>query len=117
MVVYGSSDCAPQNIDTGWLGSSRVFRGHGDIRNLYEVPLDELKNVSDQSAEEGVAAPLPCAVSCISVSVDGSADDRRGIAAGCLASGVSLSSRASLALPGITGAEASDFLVSHSESW
>jgi len=100
----------PNILSRGGWAPPTYFEATGDVLNLYEVPLDELNNVSDQSAEEGVPAPLPCDVGCIRVSVDGSADDRRGIAAGCVASGVSLSTRASLALPGMTGAEASELL-------
>ena len=69
-----------------------------------------LKDVSEESAEEGESAPQQSGVSCIRVSVDGSSDDRRGIGAGCVASGVSMTMRASLALPGIMGAEASELL-------
>ena len=46
----------------------------------------------------------------IEVHVGGSADDRQGIAAGCYVAGEFRASRASLALPGMTGAEASEFL-------
>ena len=41
---------------------------------------------------------------------DGSAHDRRGVAAGCLASELGLAVRASLALLGMTGAESSELL-------
>ena len=100
----------PKLLSRGGWAPPTYFEPIGETIDLYEVPLHELKLVSDQSAEEGVAAPLPCDVGCIRVSVDGSADDRRGIAAGCLAIGVSLTMRASLALPGITGAESSELL-------
>jgi len=46
----------------------------------------------------------------IEVHVGGSADDGQGIAAGCYVAGEFRASRASLALPGMTGAEASEFL-------
>ena len=53
--------------------------------------------------------PLPCDLD-IRVYVDGSTDDGRGIAAGCLATSLCLSMRASLALPGMTGGESSELL-------
>ena len=100
----------PKILSRGGWAPPTYFEATGDTLSLYEVPLDELVQVSNQSAEEDLAAPLPCDVGCIRVYVDGSADDRRGIAAGCVASGVGLSTRASLALPGMTGAEASELL-------
>ena len=93
----------------GWAPPSYFEPPFGRII-LFEVPLHVLTDVSEESAEEGGSAPHPSGVSCIRVSVDGSADDRRGIAAGCVASGVSMTTRASLTLPGITGAEASELL-------
>jgi len=93
----------------GWAPPSYFEPPFGRII-LFEVPLHVLTDVSEESAEEGGSAPHPSGVSCIRVSVDGSPDDRRGIAAGCVASGVSMTTRASLTLPGITGAEASELL-------
>ena len=93
----------------GWAPPSYFEPPFGRII-LFEVPLHVLTDVSEVSAEEVGAAPHPSDVSCIRVSVDGSPDDRRGIAAGCVASGVSMTTRASLTLPGITGAEASELL-------
>ena len=100
----------PKILSCGGWAPPSYFEATGDVINLYEVPLDVLKDVSEESAEEGESAPQQSGVSCICVSVDGSSDDRRGIAAGCVASGVSMTMRASLALPGITGAEASELL-------
>ena len=100
----------PRILSCGGWAPPTYFEATGDVINLYEVPLDVLMDVSEESAEEGGSAPLQSGVSCIRVSVDGSSDERRGIAAGCVASGVSMSTRASLALPGITGAGASELL-------
>ena len=66
--------------------------------------------------EECVSQPVDAAVLAlvpsvsIRVFVDGSTDDFQGFAAGCLIAGVDNASRASLALPGMTGAEVSELL-------
>ena len=49
----------PKILPRGGWAPPAYFEPTRDTRKLYEVPLDELKHVSDQSAEEGVAAPLP----------------------------------------------------------
>ena len=107
-----SEDALPRVLTRGGWAPPEYFVATGRTLNLYDVPTDELEGVSAQSALQGVAAPLPCGVGGVRVSVDGSVDDRRGIAASCLLSGVSLSNRVSLALklPGVAGAEASVLL-------
>ena len=72
----------PKILSCGGWAPPSYFEATGDVINLYEVPLDVLKGVSSESAEEGEPAPLQSGVSRIRVSVDGSTDDRRGIAAG-----------------------------------
>jgi len=100
----------PRILSRGGWAPPQYFEPTGETIDLYEVPLAELTPVSDQSADQGAAAPLPSYVGCIRVFVDGSADDRRGDAAGCLAPELFLAVRASLALPGMTGAESSELL-------
>ena len=85
----------------GW-APPNYFEGIGENVTLYEVPLSRLEGVYE---DEGP----PTAIG-VSVFVDGSVDPYRGIAAGCLFSGACISSRASLALDGITGAETSELL-------
>ena len=121
MQILESSDSAPwwhlvrgtalpKILPRGGWAPPAYFEPTGDTLKLYEVPVDELGRVSDQSAKGGVAAPLPCDVGCIRVHVDGSADDRRGIAGACLARSLCQTLSASLALPGMTGAECSALL-------
>ena len=88
----------------GWAPPT-AFQATEYSKTLYEVPLSELQGVSEP-AEETVLMPA----SGIRVYVDGTTDDQHGIAAGCLSSGAYISSRASLALTGITGAETSELL-------
>lgn len=88
----------------GWAPPT-AFQATECTETLYEVPLSELQGVSEP-AEETVLMPA----SGIRVYVDGSTDDGQGIAAGCLIAGEYISSRASLALPGITGSETSELL-------
>ena len=70
---------------------------------LHEVPVREILGVS-------VSPQLTLDLPGVRVFEDGSADQGSGIAAGCLVSGMYLSSRASLALPGMTGSAASELL-------
>ena len=91
-------------LDRGGWAPPTFFEATGCTRMLYEVPVRDIlgASVSPQQA----ASCLPG----VRVFVDGSADQGSGIAAGCLVSGEYLSSRASLALPGMTGSEASELL-------
>lgn len=99
----------PKILKRGGWAPPVYFEPTGESIEMYEVPVDELTLVSDQSAQVQVLPPLPCDLD-IWVYVDGSTDDGRGIAAGCLATSDCLSMRASLALPGMTGAESSALL-------
>ena len=99
----------PKILKRGGWAPPVYFEPTGGLIEMYEVPVDELTLVSDQSAQVEVPPPLPCDLD-IRVYVDGSTDDGRGIAAGCLATSLCLSMRASLALPGMTGGESSELL-------
>ena len=66
----------PRILSRGGWAPPQYFEPTGETIDLYEVPLAELTLVSDQSADQGAAAPLPFYVGCIRVFVDGSADDR-----------------------------------------
>ena len=104
-------DALPAILTRGGWAPSVYFEATGDTIDLYEVPLDKLRPVSDQSAAEEVAAPLPLTdQECICVHVYGSADDGRGIAAACHSSALRDNLCASLALPGMTGSECSALL-------
>ena len=93
----------------GWAPPS-VFSATRSAWLLYEdeVPLNELQRVFDP-AEEAALRGLTLSGG-IRVHVGGSADDRQGIAACCLISGESTESHVSLALPGMTGVDASELL-------
>ena len=97
----------PKVLSHGGWAPPVAFDATGDYHTLYEVPLSELECVSEP-VQEAVLALVPSG--CIRVFVAGSTDDRQGIAAACLIAGVYSASRASLALPGMTGAEASELL-------
>ena len=91
----------------GWAPPD-FFASAGYTEVLHEVPLDVLHSNVSQSEEEAVLASMPAVGLC--VFVDGSADHLQGIAAGFFQAGVYQGTMASLALPGITCAEASELL-------
>ena len=86
----------PKVLTHGGWAPPVAFDATGECQTLYEVPLS--LNVYLKPAGG------------ILVFVDGSTDDRQGIAAGSLIAGLCSASRASLALPGMTGAESSELL-------
>ena len=102
----------PKILSRGGWAPSVYFESTGDPVDLYEVPLDKLRPGSAQSAAEEVVAPLALTDwRCIRVHVYGAADDRRGICAACFSRDFDdRDLYASLALPGMTGAECSTLL-------
>ena len=98
----------PKVLTHGGWAPPVAFDATGGYQTLYEVPLSELECVSEP-VEEPALALVPA--NCTRVFVDGSTDAQQGIAAACLISGEPQASRASLAIPGMTCAEASELLV------
>ena len=100
-----AADEVTRVLDSGGWAPPTFFETTGCSRMLHEVPVREILGVSvSPQLTRGMDLPG------VRVFVDGSADQGSGIAAGCLVSGEYLSSRASLALPGMTGSEASELL-------
>ena len=100
-----AADEVTRVLDSGGWAPPTWFETAGCSRILHEVPVREILGVS-VSPQLTRSMDLPG----VRVYVDGSADQGSGIAAGCLVCGEYLSSRASLALPGMTGSEASELL-------
>ena len=94
----------PQIFQCGGWAPPSFFVEAGYTRTLRQVPVSELRAVC--------TGPDPARLLTfgIRVFVDGSADDKRGIVVGCLVAGEYTASRASLALPGITGGETGELL-------
>ena len=120
-----AADEVTRVLDCGGWAPPTWFETAGCSRMLHELPVSEILGESesprgrvylDGSADEGTgmgeyeSPQLTRSMDLLRVYVDGSADQGSGIAAGCLVCGEYISSRASLALRGMTGAEASELL-------